>query len=214
MYTNEFDLKLQADYQKIFTSDVKLALALAVKDAYSLRQQFYQTTPLLITSELAVDFSAHILRIALEKVLREYCKNSLLPWDFTIQLNVAKNCHHIELKFDNATIFLARTSSPFKKPKNVKYRPDLEYDMYTETFPPITTFLIAYGEYKNETPFVTIGIPGFKNWLYAHPLDLSAAKAPCNIQTPASNFENKDLLVELREEVKHLSKEGYNENAG
>ena len=214
MLINDFDLNLQNNYENVFTNDVKLAVASAVIDAYTLRKQFYQTTPLLLGSELAVDVSAHILRIALEKVFREYCKNGLVPWCFNIQLNAAKNCRHIELKIGNATIFLARTSSPFKKPKKVKYRPDLEYDMYTETFPPITTFLIAYGEYKNGTPFATIGIPGIDDWLYAHPLDLTSVKAQSNAQTSSSNFKAKDLLVELRDEVKHLTKEGYNENAG
>lgn len=86
--------------------------------------------------------------------------------------------------------------------------------MYTETFPPITTFLIAYGEYKNGTPFVTIGIPGIDDWLYAHPLDLTAVKPQSNAKTSTSKYESKDLLVELRDEVKRLTKEGYNENAG
>jgi hypothetical protein len=212
--TSEFDFNLQNSYENIFTNDVKLAVASAVVDAYTLRQQFYQTTTLLLTSELAIDVSAHILRIALEKVFRKYCKNGRLPWCFNTQLNVAKNCRHIELKIGNATIFLARSSCPFKKPKKVKYRPDLEYDMYTETFPPITTFLIAYGEYKNGTPFVTIGIPGIDDWLYAHPLDLTAVKPQSNAKTSTSKYESKDLLVELRDEVKRLTKEGYNENAG
>lgn len=213
MFTSEFDLKLQKDYENIFTNDIKLAIASAVTEAYSLRQQFYKTTPLLLASELAVDASAHILRIALEKIFREYCKSGRIPWCFNIQLNAAKNCRHIELKIGNVTVFLTRTSCPLKKPKKVKYRPDLEYDMYTETFPPITTFLIAYGEYKNGTPFTTIGIPGIDDWLYARPLDLSSA--PGNTTSnQGKDFKNEKLLVELRDEVKDLVKEGYNENAG
>ena len=72
MLINDFDLNLQNNYENVFTNDVKLAVASAVIDAYTLRKQFYQTTPLLLASELAVDVSAHILRIALEKVFREY----------------------------------------------------------------------------------------------------------------------------------------------
>lgn len=169
--TSEFDFNLQNSYENIFTNDVKLAVASAVVDAYTLRQQFYQTTTLLLTSELAIDVSAHILRIALEKVFRKYCKNGRLPWCFNTQLNVAKNCRHIELKIGNATIFLARSSCPFKKPK-------------------------------------------IDDWLYAHPLDLTAVKPQSNAKTSTSKYESKDLLVELRDEVKRLTKEGYNENAG
>lgn len=62
--------------------------------------------------------------------------------------------------------------------------------------PPIDTFLIAYGENKNGTMFLSIGIPGEESWLYVKPLDM---KRNATVNNQEEN--KKELLVELIDEL-------------
>ena len=197
MQTNIIDQKLQTAYLSVFTSDVQAVLTSLILEAQDLCNEAYDTVYLLKGTILAKDLRAHILRIAIGIVAKKYCDKGLLPWSYSIELNSAKNCRHIEMKFGTASIYCAKARSSLTKPKSVKYRPDIEINLFTKQMPPIDTFLIAYGENKNGTIFSSIGIPGEESWLYVKPLDM---KRNATVNNQEEN--EKELLVELIDELK------------
>lgn len=195
MQTNIIEQNLQTAYLSVFTSDAQSVLTSMIFEAQDLCNEAYATVYWLKTA-LAKDLRAHILRIAIGIVAKKYCDKGLLPWSYSIELNSAKNCRHIEMKSGTSTIYCAKARSPLSKPKSVKYRPVVEINLFTEQMPPIDTFLIAYGENKNGKIFSSIGIPGEESWLYVKPL---AMKRNTTVNNQEEN--KKELLVELIDEL-------------
>ncbi len=197
MQTNNHEQNLQTAYLSVFTPKVQDVLLSMLFKAQDLCNEAYDTVYLLKGTTLAKDLRAHVLRIAIGIVAKEYCNKGLLPWSYSVELNSAKNCRHPEMKSGTATIYIARTRSQLNKPKSVKYRPDVEINIFTNQTPPIDTFLIAYGETSNGELFSSIGIPGEESWLYVKPLDM---KRTITVNNQEEN--KKELLVELINETK------------
>lgn len=196
MQTNIIEQKLQTAYLSVFTSDVQSVLPSMFLEAQDLCNEAYDTVYLLKETKLAKDLRAHILRIAIGIVAKKYCAKGLLPWSYSIEFNSAKNCRHTEMKSGTATIYFAKAKSPLNKPKSVKYRPDVEINLFTKQIPPIDTFLITYGESKNGKIFSSIGIPGEESWLCVKTLDM---KRKVTVNNQEEN--KKELLVELIDEL-------------
>lgn len=132
-----------------------------------------------------------------------YCAKGELPWSFEVQKNRAGNCKHIELIMNDAKIYFSRVQNEEKKPKSVRYRPDIEINMFTNSIPPIDTFIVTYGEDRNSgKKFAAVGIPGVESWLYFKSLDLASAEKERTKErtTIASNDKDK-LMLELLEEI-------------
>ena len=108
MQTNFIEQKLQTAHLSVFTSDVQAVLPSLIFEAQDLCNEAYDTVYLLKGTILAKDLRAHILRIAIGIVAKKYCDKGLLPWSYSIELNSAKNCRHIEMKSGTANILFRK----------------------------------------------------------------------------------------------------------
>lgn len=195
--------KLQNAFMEIFTAEIQETLTKLLLDAYDMRAEAFEQSALLKNTQIGQGLKAHVLRAAIEKVSMLYCVKEFLPWSFEIQKNMAGNCKHIEFKNNDSRIYFSRVQNEEMKPKSVKYRPDIEINMFTESIPPIDTFLITYGESRiNNRKFAGVGIPGTDSWLYFKLLDLVSAEKQREKEAATITSDDKDkLLADLLEEI-------------
>lgn len=207
----------ECEFFKVFRQRDIHAIRGMIDEAYVLNNELYTRNTFLQETEIGrKDVRAHNLRAAIAKVAKLYCTKGILPYVFTTASNSIGNCRHVELKFNNNTLFLARIDSPGNIPCKAQYRPtvpDFEYDLFALNQKPllceeqpIDVFLATYGDIDRESfRFGDIGILGGESWLFSTPLKQGVYRY-------IEKKESDDLLVELTENAeKEIGKDEKNE---
>lgn len=166
----------------------------------------------LTTTIIGEDIWADILRAGLACAAKKYCEKGIIPFKFKTPSNKAKNIHHVEMCYENKTLYLARIEYATAIPIKALYRPtfnSIEYDIfekkYNEQEKEINTFTATYGDNGGHFfKYGSVGILGEKDWLYRKPL----GQGPYKILT---KHENDELLVDLEKEFEEsLMKDDIN----
>lgn len=189
---SELNRQFPRDSRKLFVS--------LLKDSYDLRNKVSLENDIFCRTEIgSKDIQAALLRATIAAVAMDYCNRGVLPYTCNIEKNTARNCSHIELKNDEATLYLARTSYIGQKPRNVKYIPYYEPNLFDPSPVPeqttIPTFLLTYGDSSiSNLDYAVLGVPGTKAWFYKENLNISDA----GIYTITTK-ESEEILVSLIE---------------
>ena len=190
-----------SEFIKVYPIPIRKKLANMIKEAYVLRDECINRNAMIASTEIGrFDLAAHLLRAAMEKVAKEYCNSGILPFTCDAEKNKARNCRHLELKAGNVRTFFARASIASQKPGRVKYRPIIEYNIFTDLDPyekdiSIDTYLVNYGDRNGQFEFAGVGIPGQSSWLYYQPLDLTVPDFKLLTES-----KKDEILVEIIEE--------------
>lgn len=196
----EFEKYYEQEFFKVFKKRDIYAIRGMLDEAYVLNNELYSRDTFLNDTEIGTkDVRAHILRAAIAKVARLYCSKKILPYDFATPVNTIGNCRHVELKFNDKTLYLARIDYPNCVPQKAQYRPSVPslqmnlFDYQEVDEKSIDVFLATYGDGGNdEFKFGNIGILGEVSWLYSCPLKQG-------IYRYITKTEQEEILVELTE---------------
>ena len=207
----------EQEFYKVFKQRDLHAIRGMLDEAYILNNELYSRNTFLQETEIGrKDVRAHILRAAIAKVAKLYCSKGILPYTFATPSNSIGNCRHIELKFRNNTLFIARVDYPGSVPCKAQYRPtvpDIEYDLFDQNQKPLScdeqsidVFLATYGDVDRESfRFGDIGILGEGSWLFSMPLKQGVYRY-------SEKKESEMLLVELTEDAeKEIREDEQNE---
>ncbi len=199
--------EIEEHYKRLFFKVFKKRDTYAIRgmfdESYTICNELYSRNTFLNDTEIGIkDIRADILRAAVAKTAKLYCKKGILPFDFTTPPNSIGNCRHVELRFGDKSLYLARVDYPSCIPKKVQYRPcvpslqmNLFYDFQHDKEESIDVFLATYGDSgANKFKFGNIGILGEVSWLFAYPLQQKMYRY-------ITRTEKDELLVELDDSI-------------
>lgn len=196
---NEYPVKYRAQFVPI------------IRQAKEIVKQLYSEQP-LFQSATAENERSKIVNIAVEYEFQRRIEEGLLPFDYNIKYNSAKNHKHLEIITKHTIMTISQVSNKTGIPRSAKFRSNLAYSnqMVMEFLKDTIRIndskayiLLSHNSKTENVKRVILGLPApdTKSWIYSLDLLNEIVLASINDEIVDETFDDEEWLVSIKQGI-------------